>query len=96
MKTVLITPVLAGVLATLSACGPQTPEEVRGASIAKCERQFGRLSPDPAKGNALCSCMTDRLADAGLEVTDMLGGNRAKVEQITRSCASKAGIALPG
>jgi hypothetical protein len=79
----------------LAACGPQSPEEVRAASIAKCERQFGRMAPDPSKGNALCSCMTDRLAEQGLEITDMLGAGREQVESITRNCAARAGIALP-
>ena len=88
-------PALLALTVALGSCGPQTPEEVREASIAKCERQFGRLSPDPAKGNALCSCMTDRLAEQGLEVTDMLGAGRAQVESITRGCAAQAGIALP-
>ena len=88
-------PALLALTATLAACGPQSPEEVRAASIAKCERQFGRMSPDPSKGNALCSCMTDRLAEQGLEVTDMLGAGRAQVESITRTCAAQAGIALP-
>ncbi len=79
----------------LAGCGPSSPEEVRAASIAKCERQFGRIAPDPSKGNALCSCMTDRLAEQGLEITDMLGAGRAQVESITRSCAMQAGVALP-
>ena len=88
-------PAIIALTAALTACGPQTPDEVRAASIAKCERQFGRMSPDPSKGNALCSCMTDRLAEQGLEITDMLGAGRDQVESITRSCAAKAGIALP-
>ena len=79
----------------LAACGPQTPEDIRAAAIAKCERQFGRVAPDPALGNALCSCMTDRLAEKGLEITDMLGGDRAAVEEIGRSCAARVGMELP-
>ena len=79
----------------LAACGPSSPEEVRAASVAKCERQFGRMAPDPSQGNALCSCMTDRLAEQGLEITDMLGAGRAQVERITRGCAAQAGISLP-
>ena len=90
--------VIAGaVLASaLSACGPQSPEEERAASVAKCERQFGRMAPDPSKGNVLCTCMIDRLAEEGMEITDVFGGDRAKVEDITRRCAVKAGVALPG
>ena len=79
----------------LAACGPTTPEEVREANVAKCERQFGRMAPDPAKGNALCTCLVDSLAEQGLEITDMLGPKRAEVESTTRSCARRAGIALP-
>ncbi|WP_379549867.1 hypothetical protein [Qipengyuania sp. DGS5-3] len=84
-----------GAALSLSACGPQTPEDIRTSSIEKCERQFGRMAPDPSKGNALCTCMVDDLAEAGLEITDMIGEGRAKVEQVTRSCASKAGFQLP-
>ena len=96
MKTVWTAALVLGSLATLSACGPQSPEEVRAASVAKCERQFGRMAPDPSKGNALCTCMTDKLAEEGLEITDTLGGDRSKVEEITRSCGRKAGVPMPG
>lgn len=88
--------VLAPMLAALLAgCGPQSPEDVRAAAVAKCERQFGRVAPDPAKGAALCGCLVDRLADNGLEITDMLDGDRAKVEELGRSCARSAGVTLP-
>ncbi len=85
---------IALVLATgaIAACGPQSPEDVRATTIAKCERQFGRMAPDPSGATALCTCMSDRLAEEGLEVSDMLGGGREKVEGIVRSCASQAGI----
>ncbi|MEP5938699.1 MAG: hypothetical protein ABJ239_10255 [Erythrobacter sp.] len=79
----------------LAACGPQSPEDVRAAAIAKCERQFGRMSPDPAKGNALCSCMADDMAAEGVEITDMLGEGREAVKRIVRSCARRAGVPLP-
>jgi hypothetical protein len=92
----MLSPVLAGLLAALlAACGPQSPEAVRAASLAKCERQFGRMAPDPAKGAALCGCLVDRLAGEGLEITDMLGGDRGKVEGIMRQCAGSAGVDLP-
>lgn len=84
-----------GASLAMSGCGPSSPEEVRSASIAKCERQFGRLAPDPSKGNALCSCLTDKLVEKGLEITDMLGENRPAVEGAVRSCASQAGIKVP-
>lgn len=79
----------------LAACGPQSPEDIRAASVAKCERQVGKMAPDPAKGAALCGCMVDRLAADGLEITDMLGSDRAQVEAITRSCARSVGVSLP-
>lgn len=79
----------------LTACGPQSPEDVRAAAIAKCERQFGRMAPDPAKGNALCSCMADDMAAEGVEITDMLGEGRQAVERIVRNCASRVGVPLP-
>jgi hypothetical protein len=82
--------------ALIAACGPQTPEDARAGAIAKCERQFGRVAADPAKGTALCTCLTDKLAEEGLEITDMLGGERGKVEEIGRSCAKSAGVSLPG
>ncbi len=93
MKTTIIT--ISAYAMLLAACGPQSAQEQRALAVAKCERQFGRLSSDSSKATALCSCMTDRLAQEGLEITDMLGGDRAKVEGITRSCAASAGIALP-
>lgn len=79
----------------LAACGPQSPEDIRAASVAKCERQVGKMAPDPAKGAALCGCMVDRLAADGLEIADMLGSDRAQVEAITRSCARSVGVNLP-
>ena len=83
----------------LIACGPQTPQDARAAAIAKCETRFGRAAlangADSAGANALCTCMTDRLANAGLEITDMLGPQRSRVEAIGRSCAAQAGITLP-
>lgn len=79
----------------LASCGPATPEEARAANIAKCERQFGRMASDEAQGQSLCTCITDRLAEQGLEITDMLGSNRSKVEATTRSCAAQSGISLP-
>ncbi len=79
----------------LGGCGPQTPEDVRAAKVAKCERQFGRMAPDPALGTALCTCMTDRLTEEGLEITDMLGDARAQVEEVGRSCARQVGMPLP-
>lgn len=84
------------VLGTVSACGPQTPEEARAASVAKCERQFGRMAPDAEKGAALCGCMVDRLADEGLEITDALGGQRDRIIGITKSCARANGISTAG
>ncbi len=81
--------------ALLSACGPQSAEDVRDATIAKCERQFGRMAPDAAKGNALCTCMADEMASKGVEITDMLGEGREAVEAIVRTCAGRAGISLP-
>ncbi|MDP5102614.1 MAG: hypothetical protein NWP98_01665 [Erythrobacter sp.] len=79
----------------LGACGPQSPEAARAAEIAKCEIRFERVAPDPSKATAWCTCLTDRLAEEGLELTDMLGDERAKVEAITRSCARRAGVAMP-
>ena len=79
----------------LTACGPQTPEDARAGLIAKCERQFGRAASDPSKGTQLCTCLTDKLAAEGLEITDMLGPDRARVESLGRSCASAAGVTLP-
>lgn len=87
---------MVAALAMLGACGPQSPEDIRAASVAKCERQFGRMAPDPSKGAALCTCLIDRLADAGLEMTDMLGADRSKVEGIARSCGASAGVTMPG
>lgn len=78
----------------LAGCGPQTPEQQQARSIERCERQFGRMAPDPSKGEALCTCMVTELAEAGLEVTDALGGNRTRVEEITRSCAQRVGVPL--
>ena len=88
--------VIAAGSALLTGCGPQSPADVRAGAIAKCERQFGRMALDPSQGNAMCTCMVDDLAAEGLEVTDMLGGDRARVEEITRSCARKNGVPLPG
>ncbi|MEO9462716.1 MAG: hypothetical protein ABJ242_08275 [Marinomonas sp.] len=79
----------------LTGCGPQTPEDIRAASIAKCERQFGQMAPDPEKGAAFCGCLTDKLADQGLEITDMLGSGREKVMSAARSCGAANGIAMP-
>lgn len=79
----------------LAGCGQPSPEDARAASAAKCERQFGRLASDPTKGAALCDCVVDRLAGEGLEITDMLGSERAKVEGIMRSCAQSTGVRLP-
>lgn len=55
----------------------------------------GRAAPGPSLGNALCTCMVDELAERGMEITDMLGGDRAAVEEIGRSCAARNGITLP-
>lgn len=79
----------------LSACGEAMPGDARAASIQRCERQFGQMAPDPSQGNALCTCMVDDLAAEGLEVTDMLGGDGSRVEEITRNCASEVGVTLP-
>ena len=80
---------------TLAGCGPQTPEDARAFSISKCEKRFGRMAPDPTQGNALCTCMVDRLAEQGLEVTDVLGPDGERVQEITRSCGRQVGISLP-
>lgn len=93
MKVLTMTTALASLV--LVSCGPQTPEEVRAAATAKCERQFGKMAPDPEKGEAFCGCLVDRLAENGLEVTDMLGGDREKVMETTRSCAQTHGISVP-
>ncbi len=87
-----------GALATvLAGCGAATPEDARAASMAKCERQFGRMAGgDTAKGEALCGCMVDRLAEEGMEITDVLSGDREKVMGITRSCAQVNGIPIAG
>ncbi len=90
--TIFVMPVSALLLA---GCGPRSAEEQRAHAVAKCERQFGRLSSDSSKGEALCSCMTDRLAQEGLEITGMLGSDRVRVEGIARSCAASAGIPPP-
>ncbi|WP_156318116.1 hypothetical protein [Porphyrobacter sp. AAP60] len=88
----MLAPLMAAMLA---GCGPQSPEDIRAAAIAKCEIRFARAVSDPAKGTAWCTCTTDRLAENGLALTDMLGSERAKVEGITQSCARSAGISLP-
>ncbi|KEO87779.1 hypothetical protein EH31_06380 [Erythrobacter longus] len=93
---IIAIPATLALTCTLAACGPQSPEEVRLAGIAKCERQFGQMAPNPSQGNALCTCLVDSLAEQGLEITDMLGPNRAQVEGTTRSCAARAGISIPG
>jgi hypothetical protein len=85
----------AALVLILTGCGPQTPEAARAAAIDKCERKFGKVAPDPTKGTALCTCLTDKLAAEGLEITDMLGGDREKVEGLMRSCATSAGVSLP-
>lgn len=81
--------------ALVAACGPQTPEEVRAAAIAKCERQFGRMAPDPSKGEALCSCFVDDMAAEGREITDVFGEGREALDRIMRKCAGQAGVPLP-
>jgi hypothetical protein len=81
--------------ALLAGCGPQSSEDIRAAAIAKCEIRFARAMSDPVKGTAFCTCTTDKLAESGLELTDMLGAERAKVEGIMRSCGNSAGISLP-
>lgn len=86
---------MLGAVLALGGCGPQTPEEVRAATIDKCERQFGQMAPDPSAGTQLCTCLVDRLAAEGLEITDMMGGDRSQVEGIARSCAGAAGVSLP-
>ena len=92
VSTILSSIALSSVLV---ACGPATPEDERAASIAKCDRQFGRMAPDPSKGTALCSCLVDNLAEQGLEITDVFGSDRAKIESATRSCAAQVGIPMP-
>jgi hypothetical protein len=94
-KSVMAIGVMAAAMAGLVGCGPTTPEDVRAATIAKCERQFGKMAPDPAKGNALCSCMADEMVAEGVEITDMLGSGRDAVERIVRACAGRAGVPLP-
>jgi hypothetical protein len=83
------------VMLGMAGCAPATPEEARAGLIAKCERQFGKVAPDPAKGTALCTCLTDKLAAEGLAITDMFGGDRGKIEGLMRSCAASAGVKLP-
>lgn len=68
----------------------------RGRMIAKCVDKFGRAAPDPSKGEALCSCMVDRLSDEGLEVTDVFGADRNRVMEITRLCGAAVGIPVMG
>lgn len=81
--------------ALLAGCGQASPEDARAALTGKCERQFARLAPDPAKGAELCTCLTDKLAEDGLAITDMMGGDGAKVQAVARSCAGRVGISLP-
>lgn len=91
--------VLAAGLLVLAAasggCSGGEPVDMRTAAIAKCERKFGQFSGNEATGKALCTCMTDRLAEQGLEITDMLAGDSGKVEDIAKSCAASAGMKLP-
>ncbi len=82
----------AALAALLAACAPQTAEDARQASAARCERQFGRMAPDPAQGLALCECIVGRLEDRGLEMSDALGSAREEIVGITRSCAAENGI----
>lgn len=79
----------------LVSCGPQTAEDVRAASTAKCERQFGKMASSPEKGKVFCGCLVDRLAESGMEVTDMLGGDQEKVMETAKSCARTHGIPIP-
>ncbi|WP_114520235.1 hypothetical protein [Altererythrobacter sp. ZODW24] len=96
-RTILAAPLLAPLLALgLAGCGPATPEEAKAATVAKCERQFGRMAPSPDKGNALCTCMVNELEKSGLEVTDVFGADKEKVMKVTRSCAQVNGISIPG
>ncbi|MEL7454452.1 MAG: hypothetical protein AAGJ50_13880 [Pseudomonadota bacterium] len=83
-------------LTLLAACGLPSAEDAREASIAKCDRQFGRMAPDAAKGAAFCGCLVDKLSEEGLEITDMMGGERERVMQTTRSCAQAHGVPIVG
>ncbi len=97
VRFVFAAPLLAPMLAlSLAGCGPGTPEEAKAAQVAKCERQFGRMAPSPDQGNALCTCMVNELEKSGLEITDVLGADKEKVMQVTRSCAQVNGISVPG
>jgi hypothetical protein len=58
-----------------------------------CERTFARMAPDPAKGQALCSCIVDGLEAEGLSIIETMGNDRGK--EIASQCAAKAGVSLP-
>lgn len=93
-RTLAITGIAS--LTMLTGCGSLGPGGEREASMARCERQFGQMAPDPDKGEAFCGCLIDRLAEQGLEITDMLGDDAETVMQTTRSCASAHGVPIAG
>ncbi len=91
----LMLPAAAVALASLSACG-MVPGDEQARSQARCERTFARMAPDPSQGQALCSCMTERLADEGMTIIDTMGSGSGKGQEIVRQCASENGVQLPG
>jgi PBP1b-binding outer membrane lipoprotein LpoB len=62
-------------------------------SLARCERTFARMAPDPSAGQALCGCIVDGLEAEGLSIIDTMGSDRGK--QIASQCAAENGISLP-
>lgn len=90
ISAIVITPLLFPAL-LLAGCGAGgSPKE---QSLARCERTFARMAPDPSAGKALCGCIVDGLEAEGLSIIDTMGNDRGK--QIASQCAAQNGVSLP-
>lgn len=75
----------------LTGCGAGGSPKER--TLARCERSFARMAPDPAAGQALCSCLVDRLEAEGISILETMGDGRGT--EIARECAAQVGVSLP-
>jgi hypothetical protein len=89
-SAIIMAPVLFSAM-LVGGCG--AAGSAREQSLARCERSFARMAPDPAAGKALCSCIVDGLEAEGLSIIETMGNDRGK--EIASQCAAQAGVSLP-
>jgi len=79
----------------LSGCDDPEPglkDEARIERVTDCQSVVGKLAKTAAKADALCECLTGRLAAQRLTIDDLSGAKQDRAMEQLRWCGVQVGV----